>query len=107
MIHIHRYLAASGKAGESSKEKEKEKKKHGDSEKKKKVEEKSIVAASTKEKEIEKKTERDGSGTTQVIQIQEDTKVDIVAKHNVPYIIHYVYAPQIFSDENPNACCVS
>lgn len=23
-----------------------------------------------------------------------------------PYFIHYVYAPQIFSDENPNACIV-
>jgi hypothetical protein len=23
-----------------------------------------------------------------------------------PYFIHYVYAPQLFSDENPNACSV-
>ncbi|XP_038878052.1 heavy metal-associated isoprenylated plant protein 4 [Benincasa hispida] len=27
-------------------------------------------------------------------------------KNNVPYFIHYVYAPQLFSDENPNACKV-
>ncbi|KAH9788912.1 Heavy metal-associated isoprenylated plant protein 4 [Citrus sinensis] len=25
---------------------------------------------------------------------------------NVPYFIHYVYAPQLFSDENPNACSI-
>ncbi|KAK6918102.1 Heavy metal-associated domain, HMA [Dillenia turbinata] len=25
---------------------------------------------------------------------------------DVPYIIHYVYAPQWFSDENPNACFI-
>ncbi|CAL1363718.1 unnamed protein product [Linum trigynum] len=24
----------------------------------------------------------------------------------VPYFIHYVYAPQLFSDENPNACLI-
>ncbi|XP_028755325.1 heavy metal-associated isoprenylated plant protein 4 [Neltuma alba] len=81
----------------STKEKEKEKAKE-----KEKGEEKSIIVASTNEKE--KKKEKKG---TQIIQIQEDTKVEIVAKDNVPYIIHYVYAPQIFSDENPNACYIS
>ncbi|KAI3982573.1 hypothetical protein MKX01_031312 [Papaver californicum] len=29
------------------------------------------------------------------------------ASTSVPYVVHYVnYAPQWFSDENPNACCV-
>ncbi|KAI9087142.1 hypothetical protein K1719_030906 [Acacia pycnantha] len=100
-----------GKSTGESKEKEKEKKKDGEPEKKGKGEEKSIVVvASTKEKEKEimKKEISDGlEETTQIIQIQEDTKVEIVAKHNVPYIIHYVYAPQLFSDENPNACSIS
>ncbi|KAK4268019.1 hypothetical protein QN277_024726 [Acacia crassicarpa] len=96
----------------STEEKEKEKKKDGEPEKKQKGEDKSVVVVvSTKEKEKEnmkKKEISDGlEETTQIIQIQEDTKVEIVAKHNVPYIIHYVYAPQIFSDENPNACSIS
>ncbi|KAK9144492.1 hypothetical protein Sjap_004395 [Stephania japonica] len=26
--------------------------------------------------------------------------------NNLPYIAHYVYAPQLFSDENPNACLI-
>lgn len=24
----------------------------------------------------------------------------------IPYFVHYAYAPQLFSDENPNACSV-
>ncbi|XP_054784990.1 heavy metal-associated isoprenylated plant protein 4 [Prosopis cineraria] len=98
-----------GKSGTESKEKEKEeKKKDGESEKKdkeKEKEEKKKDGESEKDKGKEKNKES-GESTTQIIQIQEDTTVDIVAKHNVPYIIHYVYAPQLFSDENPNACCV-
>ena len=34
-------------------------------------------------------------------------KAEIKIKdNNVPYIIHYVYAPQLFSDENPNSCSI-
>lgn len=70
------------KSGESTKKKDDSK--PGESTKEK--EGKSIV--STKEKEDGK------SGET--------TKT----KENVPYIIHYVYAPQLFSDENPNSCSI-
>ncbi|CAN1269881.1 Heavy metal-associated isoprenylated plant protein 4, partial [Linum perenne] len=32
----------------------------------------------------------------------------VCVQHNggVPYFVHYVYAPQLFSDENPNSCFV-
>lgn len=25
---------------------------------------------------------------------------------NIPYFVHYVYAPHLFSDDNPNACSI-
>lgn len=37
-------------------------------------------------------------------ELKEEIKVE--ADGNVPYFVHYVYAPQLFSDENPNACSV-
>ncbi|KAL8253986.1 hypothetical protein R6Q59_032207 [Mikania micrantha] len=46
--------------------------------------------------------------TTNIVEFEEKKKVE--AKGNkdgeVPYFIHYVYAPPLFSDENPNACLV-
>lgn len=68
------------------------------------------------EKTKEKPKEKPSSETTTtdkktiVAEIQtkdnnnESNNVD--NKNNVPYFIHYVYAPQLFSDENPNACTV-
>lgn len=61
--------------------------------------------------EKEKPKEKSSSETTSNkiiiatgIQSKEDTNV--ANKNNVPYFIHYIYAPQLFSDENPNACRV-
>ncbi|KAJ7950671.1 Heavy metal-associated isoprenylated plant protein [Quillaja saponaria] len=56
--------------------------------------------------------EKGGEGksgeASKTIQVKdEETKVEVnKVKENVPYFIHYVYAPQLFSDENPNACCI-
>ncbi|CAI8608280.1 unnamed protein product [Vicia faba] len=65
-----------------------------------------------KGKEEEKKDKGKASGeTSKVIEIhhhgitRDDTKIN--ENINVPYIIHYVYAPQLFSDENPNSCSIS
>jgi len=70
-----------------------------------------------KGKEEEKKEEKKDKGkegksseSTKVIEIHHgDTRDEIKIKdnNNVPYIIHYVYAPQLFSDENPNSCSIS
>ncbi|XP_018818671.1 heavy metal-associated isoprenylated plant protein 4 isoform X2 [Juglans regia] len=65
----------------------------------------------------EKPTEKSGDGnpsnteSTKIIEVYKEadqTKVvEVKAKEgNAPYFIHYVYAPQLFSDENPNACSV-
>ncbi|KAF5732808.1 putative Metal ion binding protein [Tripterygium wilfordii] len=40
---------------------------------------------------------------------KEEKKVEaaVITKEGAtPYFIHYVYAPQLFSDENPNACII-
>ncbi|KAM4072477.1 hypothetical protein ACB094_11G141000 [Castanea mollissima] len=46
--------------------------------------------------------------TTKIVEVKEEIKVvEVKSKEgNAPYFIHYVYAPQMFSDENPNACSV-
>lgn len=45
--------------------------------------------------------------STKVVEVKEEMKVEAKNKDgNVPYFVHYVYAPQLFSDENPNACSV-
>ncbi|KAL8542527.1 hypothetical protein ACS0TY_003406 [Phlomoides rotata] len=45
------------------------------------------------------------SGET-VVEFEEFKKVEVKTKGEAPYFIHYVYAPQLFSDENPNACSI-
>lgn len=77
----------SNKSGESTKKKEDNK--SGESSKKKE-DNKSSTEATTKEIEIH----------------HGHTQDEIKIKDNVPYIIHYVYAPQLFSDENPNSCSI-
>ncbi|OIW17641.1 hypothetical protein TanjilG_28991 [Lupinus angustifolius] len=82
------------KGGESTKEKEEKssetskEKEEGKSSETSKEKEEGKSSEKTKEKEEGKSSEK--------------TK----EKENVPYIIHYVYAPQIFSDENPNSCSI-
>ncbi|KAI3918163.1 hypothetical protein MKX01_041483 [Papaver californicum] len=50
--------------------------------------------------------------TKKISEEAEAKKIEIkvnkeMASTSVPYVVHYVnYAPQWFSDENPNACCV-
>ncbi|XP_021813141.1 heavy metal-associated isoprenylated plant protein 4 isoform X2 [Prunus avium] len=66
-----------------------------------------------KEKEKEKEKEKDSGEKssepiTRVVEAKGDMKVVEVKpkESNAPYFIHYVYAPQTFSDENPNACYI-
>ncbi|XP_057980563.1 heavy metal-associated isoprenylated plant protein 4 [Malania oleifera] len=37
---------------------------------------------------------------------EKDEELKMKDGNNVPYFIHYAFAPQIFSDENPNACSI-
>lgn len=41
-----------------------------------------------------------------VVEFKEVKKVEVKNNGETPYFIHYVYAPQLFSDENPNACSI-
>lgn len=85
-----------GKSSETTKEKDHSK--SGESTKKK---DDNKSGESTKEK-----GEKVGE-TTKIIETSKGhPNEEIKIKDNVPYIIHYVYAPQLFSDENPNACCI-
>nr|GEY98375.1 heavy metal-associated isoprenylated plant protein 4 [Tanacetum cinerariifolium] len=65
-----------------------------------------------KEKVIEKKVETKEKvivdvKTTKIVEFEEKIKVEAKGKDGeVPYFVHYVYAPQLFSDENPNACLI-
>ncbi|KAL2461004.1 Heavy metal transport/detoxification superfamily protein [Abeliophyllum distichum] len=55
-------------------------------------------------KETVKVKEKDGE---KIVEYKEVQKVEAKIKEGeVPYFIHYVYAPQLFSDENPNACSI-
>ncbi|KAF7113399.1 hypothetical protein RHSIM_RhsimUnG0129000 [Rhododendron simsii] len=45
--------------------------------------------------------------TRRVVEFEEERKVEgKTPEGNVPYFVHYVYAPQTFSEENPNACSI-
>ncbi|KAF5199904.1 Heavy metal-associated isoprenylated plant protein [Thalictrum thalictroides] len=45
--------------------------------------------------------------TTKITDKGEEKKIEVKFKETTnPYFIHYVYAPQLFSDENPNACSI-
>ncbi|CAM8917475.1 unnamed protein product [Rhodiola kirilowii] len=47
------------------------------------------------------------SEKVQIVEFKEEKKVEVKdEKGNIPYFIHYVYAPQTFSDENPHACSI-
>ncbi|XP_051124540.1 heavy metal-associated isoprenylated plant protein 4 isoform X1 [Andrographis paniculata] len=52
--------------------------------------------------EVKKKKETEDDGDQKVVKEFEEVK-KVEAK---PYFIHYVYAPQLFSDENPNSCSI-
>ncbi|KAK3034299.1 hypothetical protein RJ639_034103 [Escallonia herrerae] len=57
-----------------------------------------------KEKEV--KVEVKSTGSRKIEEFKEEKKVEAKTEGRVPYFVHYVYAPQLFSDENPNACSV-
>lgn len=59
------------------------------------------------EKEKPKEKSSSETTTTKIAEIQiKQSDNNVNNNSNVPYFIHYVYAPQLFSDENPNACRV-
>ncbi|KAK9757706.1 hypothetical protein RND81_01G181100 [Saponaria officinalis] len=66
-------------------------------EKVEKKEEKKVEIKKVEETKIEKKVIE----VSEVKEVQEKLKAS-----NTPYLIHYVYAPQWFSDEDPNACSI-
>lgn len=66
--------------------------------------EKKVAVEEQKEKvKVETKT-KTPTTTTDIVEFKEEKKVEVKTKEGNPYFIHYVYAPQLFSDENPNAC---
>ncbi|KAL0308736.1 UNVERIFIED_CONTAM: Heavy metal-associated isoprenylated plant protein 4 [Sesamum radiatum] len=67
-----------------------------------------IVEEKKEEKKETVKVEvKSGDGDKVVEEFKEVKKVEVKTKAaEVPYFIHYVYAPQLFSDENPNACSI-
>ncbi|KAE8660812.1 hypothetical protein F3Y22_tig00116951pilonHSYRG00886 [Hibiscus syriacus] len=42
----------------------------------------------------------------EVIAVVEEKKIVKSTGPDAPYFVHYVYAPQLFSDENPHACSI-
>ncbi|KAK6120743.1 hypothetical protein DH2020_045516 [Rehmannia glutinosa] len=70
-----------------------------------------IVPEKKKEEKKEEKKETvkvaEGKSGDKVVEFKEVKKVEVKTKEGeAPYFIHYVYAPQLFSDENPNACSI-
>ncbi|KAL1546565.1 heavy metal-associated isoprenylated plant protein 4 [Salvia divinorum] len=67
-----------------------------------------IVQEKKKEEEKKEKVVKVVEEKTTVIkEFKEVEKVEVKAKDGgAPYFIHYVHAPQLFSDENPNACAI-
>ncbi|KAL8142772.1 hypothetical protein V2J09_015804 [Rumex salicifolius] len=64
-------------------------------------------AATAQVKGGEKKKEEAEIKTTTTKKVIDVKEVEEKLKAtNTPYIVHYVYAPQWFSDEDPNSCCV-
>lgn len=62
-----------------------------------------------KEKKEEKGKLIETKVTEKVVEFKQVDKVAAVKikeGDNIPYFVHYVYAPHLFSDENPNACSI-
>ncbi|PSS10073.1 Heavy metal-associated isoprenylated plant protein [Actinidia chinensis var. chinensis] len=89
---------------EEKKEKEEVKKEEVKKEKEKEKEKEEV-----KKEEVKKEKEKEvkSTETTKIVEFKEEKKVEAKdADGKVPYFVHYVYAPQLFSDENPNACSI-
>nr|KJB22437.1 hypothetical protein B456_004G049500 [Gossypium raimondii] len=59
-----------------------------------KEEKKEIVKVEAKKEEVK------------VVGESSENKIVKSTDASAPYFVHYVYAPQLFSDENPNACTI-
>ncbi|XVE99317.1 hypothetical protein REPUB_Repub03eG0187900 [Reevesia pubescens] len=46
------------------------------------------------------------SEKTEVVEFMQEGHIVKSKDSNAPYFVHYVYSPQLFSDENPNACSI-
>lgn len=103
-VHKHAEIISS-KTEEEKKKEEEEKKKKEEEKKKKEDEEKKKKEGEKKKEEVKVEVTKT---ITQVIELKETVKVEGQKDKdgNIPYFVHYVYAPQLFSDENPNACCI-
>lgn len=76
----------------------------------KKTKKQASVVKEEEKKEEEKKEEKEGGEKKEGEEAngEEETKSEIKKSEYVPqkYYMEYAYPPQIFSDENPNACSV-
>ncbi|KAE9463021.1 hypothetical protein C3L33_05073, partial [Rhododendron williamsianum] len=90
----------------------KQEKKEEKKEEKKKLEKEENEDKKKKENQVEKKdklytVQVKKAETRRVVEFKEEAKVEgKTPEGNVPYFVHYVYAPQTFSEENPNACSI-
>ncbi|KAG5565288.1 hypothetical protein RHGRI_001247 [Rhododendron griersonianum] len=90
----------------------KQEKKEEKKEEKKKLEKEEDEDKKKKENQVEKKdklytVQVKKAETRRVVEFKEEAKVEgKTPEGNVPYFVHYVYAPQTFSEENPNACSI-
>ncbi|KNA07623.1 hypothetical protein SOVF_170140 [Spinacia oleracea] len=66
-----------------------------------------VKEVNKEEKTVEMKKVEETKTTKKIIDVEQVKEVQqkLIAT-NTPYIIHYVYAPQWFSDEDPNACSI-
>ncbi|KAJ8747660.1 hypothetical protein K2173_024330 [Erythroxylum novogranatense] len=64
-----------------------------------------VVETDTKEKKATQTQVTKLVESSEVIKEEENNSKE-GSNTNTPYFIHYVYAPQLFSDENPNACFI-
>ncbi|KAK8635611.1 hypothetical protein V6N13_004340 [Hibiscus sabdariffa] len=94
-VHKHAEIISS----KTVEEKEEKKKKEIVAVEAKKEEKKEIVTVETKKEEVVTvaATAATESGERMIVKSTGAT---------APYFVHYVYAPQLFSDENPNACSI-
>lgn len=72
-----------------------------------------IIPPKQEKKVVEEKKEKvtvegkSGGGSEKIEVFKKEEKVEVkTADGKTPYFIHYVYAPQLFSDENPDACSI-
>lgn len=106
-VHKQAEIIAS-KPDKKDEKKEKDKGNKDEEKKDKEQQGKSSTGSESKDKDQQRKSST-SSESTKIVDIDKEgiKVVEVKAKDsNAPYFVHYVYAPQLFSDENPNACCI-